>query len=152
MRDSNGSSPRTMTHRDQRGFEAEQSVEPATRILIVVDDRRAGRSLARMLTAMGYCEIHAVSSAARAIAAATKHRPSIVFLDVAMADTDAYELARKLRRDARQRALRLIALTERIEISTREEARLASFERWLVTPVAQDELDKVFRRQGFATQ
>src|SRR6185295_2118764 len=104
--------PRTMTHRDQRGSEVDQVVAAETRILIVVEDRRAGRALARMLTARGYRDIHAVPSAARAIAVARDFQPGIVFLDVAMTDASSYELASDLRRDARRRALRVIALTD----------------------------------------
>jgi CheY-like chemotaxis protein len=115
-----------------------------TRILIVIDDRLAGRHLARMLTGKGYEEVRAVSNAARALILARQYEPGVVFLDVGLSD-DAYELARALHRQAGQDAMRLIALTGSIEHSTREQARSAGFERWLVTPVAQNELDNVLR-------
>ena len=112
------------------------------RVLIVVDNRLAGRHLARMLTAAGYEGVRAVSRAARALILARQFEPSIVFLDVDLPD-DAYELARALRHQAGTDSLRIIALTNSIEHSTREQARGAGFERWLVTPVAQSELDIV---------
>lgn len=127
------------------------SSQRLVRVLIVVNDRLAGRRLARLLTGKGYEGVRAVSSAARALALARQYKPSIVFLDVAMAD-DAYELATALRQQAGQNAPRLIALTESIEHSTREQARSAGFERWLVTPVAQSELDALLRKgQGTAS-
>jgi len=111
-----------------------------TRILIVADDRLAGRHLARMLIRMGYEGVRAVNSAARALVLAQQYEPGVNFLDVDLLD-DAYELARNLHRQAGQDAPRLIALTGAIEHSTREQARSAGFERWLVTPVTQSELD-----------
>lgn len=109
-------------------------------VLIAVEDRLVGRQLARMLTKKGYEDVRAVSSAARALVADHDYAPGIVFVDLGLAD-DAYDLARALNRQAGQDPMRLIALTPAIDHSTRERARLAGFERWLVTPVAQDELD-----------
>jgi CheY-like chemotaxis protein len=114
------------------------------RILIVVDDRLSGRKLARMLMQKGYASVRAVTDAGRALVIAQQYQPDIVFLDVTLAG-DAYELARGLRQQAGQAALRLIALTNSIEHSTREQARSAGFERWLVTPVTQEDLDGLLR-------
>jgi CheY-like chemotaxis protein len=126
--------------------------ELRARVLIVAGDRREGRHLARMLTATGYEGVRAVSSAARALVLAQQHGASIVFLDVALAE-DAYELASALRRQAGKDPLRIIALTTSIEHSSRERARDAGFERWLVTPVAQSELDSLMaRRESGARQ
>lgn len=116
-------------------------------VLIVVEDRLVGRHLARLLTAKGYERVRVVRRAASALVLAEKCSPGIVFLDVGLSD-DAYELANTLRQHAGRRMLRLIALTNTIEHSTREQARDAGFERWLVTPVAKDELDSLMRREG----
>ena len=118
-------------------------------VLIVVEDRLAGKHLARLLMAKGYEHVRVVRRAASALLLAEKCSPGIVFLDVALSD-DAYELANTLRQHAGRRTLRLIALTSSIEHSTREQARGAGFERWLVTPVSKDELDSLMRREGGA--
>lgn len=112
-------------------------------ILIAVVDRLVGRRLARMLAKKGYEDIRAVSSAARALVLEHEYNPGIIFLDLGLSE-DAYDLARALQRQAGHDAHRLIALTPAIDHSTRERARRAGFERWLVTPVAQDELDELF--------
>jgi CheY-like chemotaxis protein len=112
----------------------------AAGVLIVVDDRLVGRHLARMLTEMGYEGVRAVSRAGRALILAHEHEPGIIFVDLELPE-DAYALARALQRQAGRDLLRLIALTPAIEHSTREQARRAGFERWLITPVAQDELE-----------
>src|SRR5678815_2854447 len=135
----------SLARRHRREPKAEVPAELLTRILIVADDRLAGRHLARMLTGMGYAGVRAVNSAARALVLAQQYAPGIIFLDVGLRD-DSYELARALHRQAGKDAPRLIALTRNIEHSTREQARSAGFERWLVTPVVQNELDDLLRR------
>jgi chemosensory pili system protein ChpA (sensor histidine kinase/response regulator) len=100
-----------------------------------------------MLTRKGYDRVRAVTSADRALVIAREYEPGIVFLDVTLAG-DAYELARGLRQQAGLAELRLIALTDSIEHLTREKARSAGFERWLITPVAQEDLDKLLRADG----
>ncbi len=115
-------------------------------VLIVVADRLIGRGLASMLTKRGYAGVRAVSSASRALVLAHENDPGIIFLDLELAD-DAYDLARVLQHQAGHEAHRLIALTPAIEQSTRERARHAGFERWLVTPVVQSELDDLLVEQ-----
>jgi len=128
------------TSENARELDTDTPAELYAGVLIVVSDRLTGRHLARMLTKKGYEGVRAVSSAARALVLAHEYEPGIIFLDLDLSD-DAYELARALQRQAGQDAHRLIALTPAIEHSTRERARRAGFERWLVTPVMQSELD-----------
>jgi len=129
---------RSSTHR--RELQTDMPAELSAGVLIVVADRLVGRRLAVMLTKMGYEGVRAVSSVSRALVLAHEYDPGIIFLDLELAD-DAYDLARVLQHDAGHDAYRLIALTPAIEQSTRERARDAGFERWLVTPVVQSELD-----------
>lgn len=115
-------------------------------VLIVVANRLVGRRLASMLTKRGYSGVRAVSSVSRAIILAHEYDPGIIFLDLELSDA-AYDLARVLQHQAGQDTHRLIALTPAIEQSTRERARRAGFERWLVTPVVQSELDDLLVEQ-----
>jgi two-component system CheB/CheR fusion protein len=140
----------TMTHRNQRGSRRDSPVEAATRILIVDNDRGIGTALTFMLSARGYDEVRAVRSARRAMALAELYRPALVFLDLELPDEGALEVADRLRRGAGQQAMRLIALTNHTEHAHREEARAAGFERYLVKPLSQAELDKVLRMPASA--
>ena len=132
-----------MSYRHQRGSRREQQAAADTRFLIVDGDRGVGRSLSFMLEARGYGEVRAVLSAARAEAIFGTFQPGIVFLDLDPPDTSNMQLAERLRRNARLRKFRLIALTSDAEHVMRDEARAAGFERFLVKPVAQGELDKI---------
>jgi CheY-like chemotaxis protein len=60
-------------------------------------------------------------------------------------NTDTLELANLLRRSSGQKNVRLIALTSTVEHPLRETARQAGFERFLVKPCEQVEVDKVLR-------
>jgi DNA-binding response OmpR family regulator len=131
---------RSSTHRHRREPQTDLAAEQGAGILIVVADRLVGRRLASMLTKKGYRGVRAVSSASRALILAHEYDPGIIFLDLELSE-DAYDLARVLQHQAGVDAHRLIALTPAIEQSTRERARCAGFERWLVTPVVQSELD-----------
>lgn len=99
-------------------------------------------SLSFMLAAAGYDNVRAVRSANRALTVADKHRPAIAFVDLDLADGAAYALANQLKRNAKQRAIRFIALTNDNQHPAREAARGAGFERFLVKPATQIELDK----------
>lgn len=137
--------PQAMTHRNQRGAPQHAPVDKSTCILIVDDDRQSSMALTFMLTARGYTEVRAVRSAARAVTVADSFRPGIVFLDIELPDQGSLVLAERLRRGAQQQAMRLIALTRSVEHAGREDARLAGFERFLVKPLVQAELDKILR-------
>jgi CheY-like chemotaxis protein len=126
------------------------SLPSNTRILIVDNDRRVGVALNFMLAARGFDDVRVVRSAARALAIAELHKPGLVFLDLELPDLESVAVAQQLRRDARQRGLRLIALTVHAEHGKREEARLAGFERYLTKPVVREELDKILGGVGTA--
>ena len=137
--------PYVVTHRDQRGSRRDPPVERTTRILIIEHDRRISTALTFMLSARGYDEVRAVRSAARAIAIAEKFCPGIVFLDIERPDSESLDLAAQLFRRVNRSALRLIALTTSLEHGPQQTARPADFERYLVKPLSQMELDKVLR-------
>lgn len=116
-----------------------------TCILIIDDDRRASLALSFMLNVRGYAEIRSVRSAARAVAISGNFSPGIVFLDLELPNTDTLDLAKQLARGSRAAAVRLIALTTNAEHPMRETARQAGFERFLVKPCEQAEVDKILR-------
>ena len=118
----------------------------STHILIVDDDRQAGKSLALMLAATGYDEIRTVRSAARAMAIAATFQPAIAFLGKPEAAGGGNDLAQQLHKNSKPHGIRVIALTDSAEHPAKEVARAAGLERYLTQPVTQPELDKVLRK------
>ncbi len=115
----------------------------ATRILIVDQDRQLGVTLSFMLATRRYEEVRSVRSAGRALAVATQFLPDIVFVDLDLPDGGGIPVARMLTRDTRGRRPRLIALTKHADDPNYDKARAAGFERLLVKPVPNAELDKI---------
>ena len=121
-------------------------VRNSTHILIVDDNREAGKSLAQMLTDSGCDEIRTVRSTARALAIAATFQPAIAFLGIPTPDGLEGNLAALLQKNAREKNIRLIGLTDLAEPPGREEARALGVERFISKPVTQLELDKAMRK------
>lgn len=118
-------------------------IDQATCILIIENSRATTVALSFMLSLRGYEEIRAVRSSARAVTIAENFRPGLVFLDLELPNTDVLALAKKLRGSGRPQTMRLIALTSAAEHPARENAREAGFERYLVKPCDQNEVDRI---------
>ena len=125
---------------------ADLPVRNSTHILIVDDNREAGKSLAQMLADSGCDEIRTVRSAARALAIAATFHPAIAFLGNPTPDGLEGNLAVLLQKNSREKGIRLIGLTDRTELPTREEARASGVERFISKPVTQVELDKALKK------
>ncbi len=118
-------------------------IDPATCILIIENRRADTVALSFMLSVRGYEEIRAVRSAARAVVIAENFRPGLVFVDLELPNTDVLALARKLRAAGRAQSIRLIALTSVVDPQARDSTREAGFERYLMKPCDQDEVDRI---------
>jgi CheY-like chemotaxis protein len=116
-----------------------------TCILIVDDDRAASIALAFMLNLRGYDDVRSVRSPARALTLAESFSPGIIFLDIDLAGADTADLARKISKSSRHLSPRLIALTGSAGSSPPESAREPIFERYLIKPCDQAEIDKILR-------
>jgi len=124
---------------EDAGGQSERSAD-ALRILIVDHDISSSDALELMLHASGYSQTRVAYSGQAALAIAVEFRPSVVLLDLDLLDMSGLEVARLLRERAQSNDLRLIALTSSREHAGRELARVAGFERYLLKPVAADDL------------
>jgi PAS domain S-box-containing protein len=104
------------------------------RVLVVDDNRDGADALVELLELWGY-EAHAVYDGARALEAARRLRPAVVFLDIGMPGTDGYQVARQLRGDPELRSAALVALTGYGRSEDRERAAEAGFDLHLTKPV-----------------
>ena len=100
------------------------------RVLVVDDARDSLYILAKLLKAIGQ-EVSTAGSGAEALDVAKRVRPDVVISDIAMADMDGYELARRLRREPGMEQLVLVALTGFGQDGDRlRRKRLASIITW----------------------
>jgi CheY-like chemotaxis protein len=82
---------------------------------------------------------------------AEKFEPDIVLLDIGMPGLDGYEVARRLRRQARERPLRIVAVTGWGQDADRQRSQEAGFDLHLVKPVDAQELAKALNGRNGAT-
>ncbi len=106
------------------------------RILVVDDELDTAQSLAILFRGMGK-EVEFAVTAGAALEIARRMRPDIVFLDIGLPDMDGWELARRLREEAKaeKRALRLVTITGRSGADERRRSSEAGCEAHLVKPV-----------------
>ena len=121
--------------------EATRPIEPlpARRILIVDDSRDGGESLAVLLRVLG-ANAELVHSGRAALEAVETFGPDVVLLDIGMPGMDGYEVARRIRADAANHGIMLIALTGWGQEEDRQRSAAAGFNHHLVKPADIDKL------------
>jgi signal transduction histidine kinase/CheY-like chemotaxis protein len=141
---------------DLAAGEASLAAPPAasfgrTRVLIVDDNRDAADSLAAVLAFLG-AETDVVYSGPDAIRRVESYRPSVVLLDIGMPGMDGHEVARRIRRRAEFRDIKLIAMTGWGQEQDRRRTRAAGFDHHLTKPADVDALaDILFRSEEDAS-
>jgi CheY-like chemotaxis protein len=111
----------------------------ACRVLIVDDNVDAAEMMGALLETRGH-SVRIAHDADSALAAARDFAPSAAVLDIGLPGTDGYELARRLRSDARTREMRLVALTGWGQDGDRARARDAGFDAHLTKPADPDRI------------
>jgi signal transduction histidine kinase/ActR/RegA family two-component response regulator len=107
------------------------------RILVVDDNADAADSLAALLRVHGM-EARACYDSEQALEVAAEFKPDLAFLDLSMPGMGGIELGRKLREQARERPLALVALTGMGQKADIEETQAAGFAAHLTKPAAKD--------------
>ncbi len=110
---------------------------PATRILVVDDNRDAADSLGILLEFLG-SEVRVVHDGPAALREIEAFRPAVVLLDIGMPGMDGHEVARKVRE--RSAAITLIAVTGWGQEEDHRRSQEAGFDHHLVKPVDLDAL------------
>ena len=119
---------------------------------LLVDDERDGRELLKLFLEQCGGVVTAVESAAAALAAIEHDRPDVVVSDIAMPETDGYELMRCIRASAAGEHVPAIALTAHATVDARAQAFRAGYDTYLAKPVDPAELaaavNRLARRSG----
>ncbi len=104
------------------------------RVLVVDDNVDSAETLAKLLRRSGH-EVRTAYSGPAAPVAAGEQLPDVVLLDIGLPGLDGYEVARRLRQDARLKDVRLVAMTGYGQESDLQLAREAGFDQHAVKPV-----------------
>lgn len=131
---------------DARADDGPASDMTAGRRIMVVDDKvDAAESLGQLLDALGHrvC-IH--FHARCALAVAPEFDPEVFILDIGLADTDGYELARILRAHDGVRPALYVALTGYGQAHDRVLSRAAGFDHHFVKPVDIEVLNDMLNK------
>jgi signal transduction histidine kinase/ActR/RegA family two-component response regulator len=106
----------------------------ALRLLVVDDNVDAAESLALLLAMDGH-EVKTAASGTDALQLLERYTPHIALLDIGLPVMDGYELARRMRDDARLGSIALVALTGYGSAADQERVLRAGFDVHLVKPV-----------------
>ena len=119
--------------------------EAGHRVLIVDDNIDAAQTLVMVLEELGY-EARSATDARSALALLDSFVPEVAVLDIGLPGMDGYELARRLRADARTASIRLMALTGYGSEADRQRALQAGFDEHLIKPVSIESLLSALNR------
>ncbi len=117
----------------ETGQSAVHAPREALKVLVVDDNVDAAQMLALLVETLGH---HAAveNSSSAALARAAQDPPDVCLLDIGLPDVDGYELARRLRAQAGEHRLTLVAVTGYGQEQDRDRARHAGFDHHLVKP------------------
>ena len=79
-------------------------------ILVIEDDQDSQRIMRDLLTSAGYAILEAITGQ-EGVAAAEKHHPDLILMDIQLPDFDGYEATRRIRAKTALRAIPIIAVT-----------------------------------------
>lgn len=115
------------------------SAKTELRILIVDDNIDAAAMLQHYLETQGH-HVDTAHTAMSALSRAQTNAYDAFLLDIGLPDLDGYELARRLRADARSSGAMLIAVTGYGQMRDKQEAQAAGFDHHFVKPVESEAL------------
>jgi len=120
------------------------------RVLVVDDNVDAAAMLDMLLRSLGH-ETRVAHDGIEALRIAGEFRPDIVLLDIGMPGLDGYEVARRMRSLAKDRRVRIVAVTGWGLDADRQRSREAGFDLHLVKPVDATDLAQALNDRNGAT-
>ena len=109
----------------------------AVRILIIEDHPENLDLMKYLLTAFGYATVEAENGLA-GLETAARDTPELIICDIQLPDINGYEVAARLKEDARTRAIPLIAITALAMVGDRERVLKAGFDGYISKPITPE--------------
>ncbi len=123
----------------------------ARRILVVDDNKDAGRSLGLLLKISGH-EVHFAFDGLEAIEKAEEVQPELILLDIGLPKMNGYDVCREVRTRSWGQKIVMVALTGWGQAEDRRKSREAGFDRHLVKPIEHDELTRILESMAQRTE
>lgn len=114
---------------------------PSMRVLVVDDNQDAAETLSMWLEIEGH-QVEMAHTGARALEAAARSKPQIIFLDIGLPDLNGYQVAEQLRANPELKGAWLVALTGWGSERDQQKARAAGIDVHLTKPVSVEDLAK----------
>jgi two-component system cell cycle response regulator DivK len=102
--------------------------------ILVVDDHLLNLKLARAVLVNAGYEVHCAGDATTAFAQLELVRPHLIVMDLRLPGMDGFELAHKIKHDARYSDIPIIAMTASGFASDEQRARLAGCDDYISKP------------------
>jgi DNA-binding response OmpR family regulator len=119
---------------DDHKSESPHDKSKGTRVLVVDDCSDTAHVCAKLLRLSGF-EVAVALGGFEALKLASEFHPRITLLDIGLPDIDGFEVARRLRADAKFKAMTLIAFTAFASEKIRSRANEGDFDHFLVKPM-----------------
>jgi signal transduction histidine kinase len=127
--------------------DAPSTAKPSYRVLVVDDNVDSAQMIGTLLELDGHA-VRIAHNAEGALALTRDFAPDAAVLDIGLPGIDGYELAGRLRAEARSRNLRLIALTGWGQDSDRLRAEQAGFDVHLTKPAGASAVLQALHKQS----
>ena len=112
----------------------------------MVDDNVDAAEMMQTLLELHHHEVRVAHDGQAALAAALDFRPDIGLFDIGLPHLDGYELARRVREDARTASMFLVAVTGWGQDEDRQRSRDHGFDAHLTKPADPDALLQLIAR------
>ncbi|MEZ6060840.1 MAG: chemotaxis protein CheB [Planctomycetaceae bacterium] len=116
-------------------------------IVLVEDIDDAREMLAALLTMRGL-EVHEAATGAEGLEMIQQLKPDAAIIDIGLPELNGHEVARRLRADAANNHIPLVALTGYGQDTDKQAVRESGFDLHLVKPLNPDVLDSVLAKLG----
>jgi two-component system cell cycle response regulator DivK len=117
-----------------------------TKTVLLVEDNPHNRKIfSGMLTHSGFQVIEA-EDGHQALAAVQKTIPDIILMDLSIPGVDGWEVTRRLKADARTKAVPIIALTAHAMRGDEERARAAGCDYYMAKPISPKKVVEEVRK------
>ena len=127
----------------EHGIALQTSFENVTKILVVDDDKRVARTIARMLSASKQdVQVQCAFDGFSAGQTVATYGPDVIVLDLFMPGLDGFSLCRVLKNDPETAGIRIIAITGDPDASSAKRVVKLGAEVCLPKPIKKDVLFK----------